>query len=275
MERSLAQSAQYLGRALSEFLIRRRWGTTALTLGAIVGFLIGQGVDQSSQQIGDRFYQTAVRPRVDRALLESQLFQRSSASLFKTLRDYDPDRFSKFLDEVVKRVRNGESTEETIDHVRKELIEPIIFEKAAYLPDVALVRYIHLVIKEMDMYSLQKPELCVFAIASDTPLGDVRQYLSEQLLAEELRLLEDTIKVKAGALGAVYTESEQNKLIEPIILKLMQEYGDAVQLLDASAASTGKELLVCKVGADYFREIATLPEASAAKFMRTMLSAKK
>ena len=259
--------------ALLEFLVRRRWGTTALTLGVFIGFIISQSVEQGSQFIGDRFYQSSVKPRVDRALLEKQLVENPDLSLFKTLQKYDPERFNKFLDEAVRRARNGESTEETISNLRKEFIEPIFVEKVAYLPDKELLRYIHLIINEMDMYSSQKPELCIFALRGQS-LGDVRPYLSKPLIAEELRLLEETIKVKKGSLGPVYTASEQDKLLEPIILNLTRKHGDAVQLLDASTASTGREFLVCKVGADYFREIAALPPESAAKFMRTIFASK-
>ncbi len=62
-----------------------------------------------------------------------------------------------------------------------------------------------------------------------------------------------------------------NNLVELIVIKLVERHGDAVQLLDPSTKTKGKERLVCMVGADYVREIARLPRERAAKLMRTLL----
>ncbi len=260
--------------AILEFLIRRRWGTTAVTLGAILGFVVGHSAEQGVNFVGDRVYQSVVRPNVDRVVLERQLLTDPKMRWLKVLRENEPTTYAGYIDAIITRARSGESLEATINHVRKTFVEPLFAANAAYLPDEATNRYIRLIADQMEVFGVRNPRLCVLALRSE-PLGDIRPYITESLATQEMQLLEEALVADKRQVRGRYSQADQEKLIEAIMMKLVPQHGNRIQLLDPTESVAGREQEVCMVGAAFFRQILSLPPSQSASLMRSLLETGK
>lgn len=257
---------------LLEFLIRRRWGTTAMSIGVVLGFIVGQTIEQSAQLVGDKVYDQAVRPVVDRAVVERRLVSDPRMPFYKTLRDFQPDRFKRIVDEMFSRAQEGQNLEEIINEIRKREIEPLLASSVPYLSDETIVRYANLIVGQMEAFRIRQPRLCVYALRGQ-PLGDIRPYLTESLMIEELRLLDAAIRADSSSRQARYTQADQNKIMDAVVMKLAEQHGEGIRLLEPNAVVTGQEEKVCKVAADFFGNIAALPPPEAAALLRSILIA--
>jgi hypothetical protein len=256
--------------AMLEFAIKKRWGTTALAIGAVVGWIIGQSVEQGFNFAGDQVYRSIVRPRVDRAALEQRLLSDPKMKWLQVLRQREPTIYAAYIEAIVTRARSGEPFDATVNYVRKTFVEPLFASNAPYLSDEATNRYLRLIANQMDAFSQTNPRLCVLALRSE-PMGDIRPYVTDAIATEELQLLEEALVVDKRQARVRYTEAEQQKLIELVVAKIALQQGDRVQLLDPAATVAGREREVCGVAAAFFRGILALPPTQSAALMRSIL----
>ena len=260
--------------ALLVYAVQKRFSKAALSIGALLGFIASEVVMQGAQFVVDSVYETAVKPTVDRAILERSLVTGPQLSLFRWLRAHDPERFAQIMDDVALGVQKGESSETTINRVRAKFIEPMVAANAPYMDDQAMGRYVDLIANQLDAFSLGKPELCV-RILRGQPLGDIRPYLSASLAAAEVQLLDDAVKVDKRANLPRSSAAERDRLVGAAVARMPAEIAKSLALLAPDANVVGKEKLVCQVGASYFRAIAVLGAARAGALMRSLLASGK
>lgn len=256
---------------LVEYLFHRRWGVTAISIGALVGFLLSQSIEQGVQSIGERVYEQVVRPKVDHAMIERRLVNDTTVPIYRTLRDHDPANFRRIVDELLAATQRGNDLEATINAVRKKIIEPLFTANARYLTDDVMLRYAHLVISQMQAFEARQPVLCIYALRGQ-PLGDIRPYLDQLLIAEEISLLDSAIRADKSSPRPHYSQSDQDKIVEALVAKLAGTHGDGIRLLEPTANVAGQERRVCRIGADFFRGIAALPPQNAAALLRSILA---
>lgn len=253
------------------YLIQRRFNKAAAGLGAVLGFIASESMNQGAMFVSDTFYTSAIRPKVDRVVLERKLL---NEPVFTTLKQYQPATFDRYVEAVASGVRSGEPIDATIERVRKTIIEPILAANAPYFDDARLVAYMKLVAVELELFATVKPMLCVHTFRGQ-PLGDVRPYLTPDLARQELQLLQVAIKVDKRRLPTSYPAAERDKLLEAVVSKLTEKHGEDVLLLDPAANVVGRERRVCEIGASYFNEIIGLPPATAAPLFRSLLTAEE
>jgi hypothetical protein len=222
----------------------------------------------------DKVYEGFFRPKGDRATIEQQLLADPKMKWLLTLRDRQPTTYSEFMEALTARVQRRESLEDSINFLRKTYVEPIFTASAAHLDDEAMTRYVLLVVEQMEVFSQKNPKLCVRMLRGE-PLGDVRPYLTESLIAQELQLLEDALRADTTKMMPRYNQVEQDNLMQAAVLKVAQQHGDLVKLIDPATPAAGREQDVCTVGTALFRQIAALPAPSSAALMRTLLSPSK
>jgi len=256
-----------LGGGLA-YLIQRRFSKAAASIGAVLGFITSEAINQGAMFVSDTVYTSAIRPQADRALLERRLL---SEPVFATLKEYQPGTFDHYMKAVVTGVRSGEPIDATIGRVRKVIIEPILAANAPYLSDARLVAYLKLMAAEFELFAEAKPVLCVYSLRGQS-LGDVRPYLTPELARQELQLLQDAIKVDKRRLPPSYPAAERDRLLEGVVAKVAEKHGDDVLLLDPTTNVVGRERRVCEIGASYFHEIIVLPQATAGSLFRSLLA---
>ena len=256
---------------LMEYIVRRRWGTTAMSIGAVLGFLIAHTIQEGAQYAGDKVYDQAVRPKVDRTVIEHRLTNDQSNSVFRTLRDHDPATFQRAIDEILATSESGGNVDSAINVIRKNVIEPILMANARYLSDEVILRYANLIVNQMQTFETQRPALCVSAMRGQS-LGEIRPYLTKSLLVEEMSLLDVAIRADKSDPKPIIAAADQGKMVEAIILKLAETHGEDIGLLEPTANFVGKEKIVCRVGADFFREILILPSHNSAALLRSLFT---
>jgi hypothetical protein len=247
-----------------------RFRVGAIILSAAVAVLIGVMAKFATTGVLDILF----RPKVDRSVIERQLLGDPKLKWLKVLQERQPTTYSSFMSALTVRLERKEPLEDSINYLRTTLIEPIYAANAPYLDDEAMTRYIYLVADQMELFSKTNPRLCVRMFRGQ-PVGDVRTYLTETLLAQEQQLLEDALLVDKTKARRRYTQAEQAKFMEGILAKLTRQLGDLVRLIDPDTPADGRERDVCTLGAALFREIGALPGPSSAALMRTILSAPK
>jgi hypothetical protein len=70
----------------------------------------------------------------------------------------------------------------------------------------------------------------------------------------------------------MYGKEDAAKLVNDVVAKMAQSYGEDLDLLDRSADATGQEQKVCTMLAAYFAEIMKLPRPVAGALLRSSLS---
>ena len=247
--------------AAPKFLVRKQWGTMAVALGVILGFIVWQAINVGGDQ-------KAAQPTVDRVLLERQLLSNPDMRWLHVLKDRDASAYKNYVDTIVSRARSGEALEATINYARGTIVESLFAANAQHMSDDATNSYIRLVGDQMEELTLSNPRLCARALRNE-PLGNTRQYVSQRLVARELQLLETAVAVDKRQTRPRYSKADQEKLIAAIVKKMVLEHGDRTHLLDPSTSKLGREQEACIVSAAFFRELLSLPPAQSAALMRS------
>lgn len=224
--------------------------------------------------LGPRFYEFFLRPNVDRAAIEDRLLADPKMKWLKILQEKQPKSYTEFMDALVERLQKREPMEDSINYLRKRFVEPIFSANAPHLDDDAMLRYISLVADQMQAFAQKNPALCV-RLLHGQDLGNVRPYLPEALQAQELKLLEDALLADKAKPRRLYTQAEQMQVMQGVMIKLAQQHGNLVELINPATPVGGRERDACMIGTALFREIGALPGSSSAALMRSLLSAPK
>jgi GYF domain 2 len=224
--------------------------------------------------LGPRFYEFFFRPNVDRAAVERQLLADPKMMWLKILQEKQPKSHAEFMDALVERLQKREPMEDSMNYLRKRFVEPIFTANAPHLDDDAMLRYISLIADQMQAFAQSNPALCVRLLRGQD-LGNVRPYLPEALQAQELKLLEDALLADKSKPRRWYTQAEQMQVMQGVMIKLAQQHGNLVELINPATPADGRERDACTIGAALFRGIAALPGPNSAALMRSLLSASK
>ena len=224
--------------------------------------------------LGPRFYELFLRPNVDRAAVERELLADPKMKWLKILQEKQPKSHAEFMDALIERLQKREPMEDSMNYLRKRFVEPIFSANAPHLDDDAMLRYISLIADQMQAFAQKNPALCV-RLLHGQDLGDVRPYLPEPLLAQELKLLEDALLADKTKPRRWYTQAEQMQVMQGVMIKLAKEHGNLVELINPATPANGRERDACTIGTALFREIAALPGPNSAALMRSLLNAPK
>jgi hypothetical protein len=260
-----------IGGAL-EYLVHQKFTGRFISVGAVLGFIVSHGFDEASQTVGDIFYKHAVEPKVDAIVVTNALVNTPGLTVYKTLREFEPNIFNAMVDDLVTNSRSQSDVVRLMNAVRAKYIQPLLAKNTIYLDDRIVLRYATLLASEMQSFETKKPELCVAGLRGQ-PLGDIRPYLNAEQSTEELALFEAAIRADKSAPKPVLSTDDQKRLLAGVVSGLSQTYGGDVQLFSPNVDTRGKESVVCRMSVDFFHAISTLDPPYGAQLLRTLIIA--
>jgi hypothetical protein len=188
--------------------------------------------------------------------------------VFEAMKERFPKFYDSLIDQYQQDIVRGKSEAETIENVRAKFM-PFMHQLIPLADDDVLIDYARLLTDQYAALSKHDPSAC-YLYASGTGNKDFVSLLPQDVSARELAIQERVIRtaVKRPPINQKVEEMVRQKLLTR--LKANGVTDSDLQILTEGTVDKSKHRLYCALSIAMFREVARLPEAEGAMFMRTV-----
>lgn len=251
------------------FVLPRRWrtivvGVCAAALALVGGQLVGPML---ADHLGAAQTQTP-------AEIEAQLLASPQIGpMAGAWKQSDPASYQKFLEQIASAAGSGHDRDAVVASARAQLIAAAT-PRFVRLPDAQLIELILVSRDEFRDLQRTRPEVCV-AMFRGQPFGDITDATSASVQQRELTLMTEAFRADTPRSEDVLQGDALQAAASNVVDSMRAVVGDDVSMLSAGADLTGHEARFCEVAATFYDQMAALPEADAARLMRSMLAASR
>jgi hypothetical protein len=204
------------------------------------------------------------------AIEASLLDDPNSSAMARAWRDVDPESFRAFAETLMASVRDGASGEELVNASRAAIIAEAV-PRILYLEDVQLVELASLSREQLRQFRQNRPEICRPYFVGE-PFGDIRPYLTDEVMQRELALLEASFRADMTTQRRITAGSAFETTLAAVLASTRERVGDDVLMLTGEASAVGRDTQFCDAAVSFYDAVIALPQAEAAAFVRGLRS---
>ena len=213
-----------------------------------------------------------MHPRQQRAqqqmLAEEQLAQTPG---YRVLQQQEPALWQLLVQELLHKIRAGESAQQATGELRGWLAE-VINQRLMRAPDAAVVNYIRVSVQEMQALNKINAQLCFRYLYPQVNGGvNLIKTLSPALNQLDAQAMEVLLLSSVQADLPVDKEASQRDL-QNVVAGLYKKWGDRLQQLNMPADTAVDRSSMCAMSIDLYSAILALPDKQAANLLRRMIA---
>lgn len=194
----------------------------------------------------------------------------------KALREFDPERYEKFVAPMRKGFSDGKPMGDIVADIRTVAVNDIL---PYYLPrasDQALTAYWSTQIDEFEYLLAHHPQACANMmlphLAKDT--ADATELVPESMLKADLNALATVIKTGAGRAIPIPEDSKQSESDFEVVGQIMMgKSPESIEVVSDPEKHFSQPAKLCRGFVDFFNAINTLPLKRQANAYRAVFNA--
>ena len=203
--------------------------------------------------------------RTEQALLEIPVYQ--------LVKEGDPATYEKLKSAMASLVRRGESREQIVSALRSVFV-PTIPKYIPIASDASIVRYMEVMVEEMQMLLAKDASLCYqFLFPQPNIFLDLSRYLSSDLQKADMDALADVIRSAIKSPQARPDGKVGQELLGKIAKDMAVEHGEDVALLRKAQEPTADKAKVCALTVSLYQKAIALPSQENGVLLRYLLAA--
>lgn len=188
--------------------------------------------------------------------------------ILRIIRDNDAELYETIRDKAIALSRTGKPREQIINEMRAQFTQHL-GARMSKLNDEELAQVLDIVGVQFTHYSSVAPKVCV-NLMLNRPVGDIRRYMSEEIVQSEIRLNRIVFSSKLEG-GATLTAEEVEALLKPIRASIVDLHGEEGSRVLAGTIRGMDDRKVCSVYLSFFNAIRDLPMPRRARLWRTLV----
>jgi len=214
---------------------------------------------------------TYLLPRIDRWRISTEVEQSfSKFPVFKTIKKYKPEFYTKMIDSLLKAQKKGLKKQELIDLLKMQLSKELV-KILPYVSDSVIVNYSKIIFEEMIVLYKKDSNLCYKFLFPQVEGGiDLNEIIDKDLERRDLEALNQVILASLGVKSVLSptVETDAMKDLIPIYGNLANKYGKDLKFLANPISKEVNRSKVCEMNIDLFQSIFNLPIEKSAIILR-------
>lgn len=217
------------------------------------------------------------RESPDYGLTEEQKFENAMQAMptYQVIKEQEPALWQKMVSEAAQVKSEGKNEQQVIDVLQPQILQ-LQLKRLHQAPDANVIEYMKINLEQIAAVAKVGDDEC-FRFLFPAVKGGIN---SARLIPYEMinRRMESDARMMRAAYGPdKYTATAEDKQkaltdLQTLGPRLVQRYGDDIQIMSDPNKGLGKEKVACEMIQDLWTQVLTLPEARAANVIRQTLS---
>jgi hypothetical protein len=260
---------------LLQHLISKKLTVAPVSIAAVLGFIVGQAVENSINLVGGQFYDQRVRPAVTQELFAQKL---DAMPIYQALKRADPEGYSRLRSEVGKRVAHGANETEIQNFTESYAasFRRTNAEAALAASPRALATLAQSLVDILNYLQARDESLCAEYVLKGVASERIRALARETAFAALIEKQATTVfdVIADGRRNArahePLTEADVQSAIEGIERRGWTDQMRAA-LSEPTQLPTLPPGLVCRIHREWFATLGSLPEPTRTRWHREIL----
>lgn len=217
------------------------------------------------------------RDNVTQQMTESEKFDAAMERLplYQIIREQEPQAWSRIREQALAMQKAGESEQNVIDAIQPQILA-IQMARLQTAPDANVVAFMQANMQQTALIQKQSDDAC-FRFLFPAVKGGINaaRMLPTDVTQHRLDVDAEMMRAAFGPNKHQVTPQERQQAmqdVQPIVQKLVQQYGQDITLMNEPQKATGKEGVVCNITQDLWRNVLQLPVNKAAGIIRYSVS---
>jgi len=202
---------------------------------------------------------------------EAELQQHSA---FRAIKKYEPKTYQAMIDDIRKSLLKGGSQEEAIAAARIHMIG-LVQRRLPTASNESVAVYMDVTMAELRALQKKGGDFCYrFLYPQSGPPFDISRQLSKKMQKDDLDALAKVIESSATNPQPLPDQQQIVARLKPIYSRLVEEYGEEVDLLKNAAGATAEadKRKICEMTGSLFDMILAHSAEESGGILRYMLS---
>lgn len=204
------------------------------------------------------------------ARAETELLQ---IPAFQTIKQYDPQGFQAFMNEVKTGIKNGTPQKEIIPRARQH-VQKIIKTSMPRASNEAIISYMKVMTEEMRVLRSKESGLCYSHLfpKPGTPVVNVKDYISKDLMNADLAALNTVIQTAAQSPLSIPTEASITESLQLVAQRVESQSPGSLVVMQALESPTVDKDRACDVVLSLYEQALALSPSDGGPLLRYLLS---
>ncbi|BET41210.1 MULTISPECIES: topoisomerase II [Atlantibacter] len=198
--------------------------------------------------------------------------------LYQVIREQEPETWRRVREQALSMQKAGESEQNIIDAIQPQILN-IQMSRLQTAPDANVVAFMQANMEQTAQIQKQSDDACFRFLFPGVKGGiNAAKLLPAEVTQHRLEVDAEMMRAAFGPNKHQVTPQERQQAVQdvqPVVQKLMKQYGQDIALMNDPRKAIGKEGVVCNITQDLWRDVLQMPTNKAAGIIRYSVSAEQ
>jgi hypothetical protein len=191
---------------------------------------------------------------------------------YRVIQQSDPQTYEKIRVIVRDGIRDGQRPEVLASRIRA-VISELVIRYIPYASDDAVIAFTGVMVREIEELTQVNPDHCYqFLFPEQYGPLDLMKHIDATTLQDDLAALAILIQSAVQNPQPKPDPSQSETLLKTVYVRVNEEYGDDIRLLDNPHGQSVDKEKVCTIIARLYRHVLNMPKTHSSLVLRYMFS---